>query len=302
MGKSIVNISFILIIVFSNSCKQENGKFESKNDFKFVFITDIHLQNELNATDGFIKAIDSINKINPDFVITGGDLVMDVANQTFERSDSLFNLYSTISKKIKMPIFNTIGNHDVFGYYKECGIKKNHPEFGKKMFEHRIGKTYYRFQHKNWQFFILDAIEITDSFNYAGKIDSVQVLWLKNQLDSIDENSPIVIVTHMPFITTFLQVIDNPMLANNETLVVQNSKQVLELFKNHNLKLVLQGHTHFFEDIFVNNIRFITSGAICGKWWKGSNFGTEEGFILFDFSDNSFTYNYIDYGWKTELQ
>ena len=44
--------------------------------FNFVFMTDIHLTTERNAVEGFTRAIRSVNDLNPDFVITGGDLIM----------------------------------------------------------------------------------------------------------------------------------------------------------------------------------------------------------------------------------
>ena len=59
----------------------------SDDEFTFVFMTDIHLQSEKHAVDGFLQAIDSVNELNPDFVITGGDLIMDALGQPYRRAD-----------------------------------------------------------------------------------------------------------------------------------------------------------------------------------------------------------------------
>ena len=66
-------------------CKQNSSTTEVQNEnaFSFAFLTDIHLQPELSAEAGFQWAINEVNKRNPDFVITGGDLVMDVLNQSY---------------------------------------------------------------------------------------------------------------------------------------------------------------------------------------------------------------------------
>ena len=66
---------------------------QQEYDFSFVFMADIHLTPERNAVQGFKKAIKTVNNLAPDFVITGGDLIMDALEQTYERADSLYNLY-----------------------------------------------------------------------------------------------------------------------------------------------------------------------------------------------------------------
>lgn len=45
---------------------------EKENSFRFVFMTDIHVQPELDGDDGFKQAIAEVNTMQPkpDFVIT----------------------------------------------------------------------------------------------------------------------------------------------------------------------------------------------------------------------------------------
>ena len=289
-------IAISLLILFS--CKNESKKINNPNDFQFVFMTDIHLQHELNAVQGFKQAIDSVNKISPDFVITGGDLVMDALAVNYNRADSLFELYNETCKNFKMPVYNTMGNHDVFGIFKESGVKNNNPEYGENMYEKRIAKRFFSFKHKGFVFFNLDAIEDTHKSGYIGMIDSTQLDWIKSQLNSINKNTPIVITTHIPFVTTWPQIKNGSMITNIHGLIVENAKEVLDLFKAHNLKLVLQGHLHFFEDIYVGNTHFITGGAVCSKWWQGKLDGLEEGFLILKVKDQSITYEYKDFGWN----
>ena len=59
----------------------------------------------------------------------------------------LYKLYLETEEKFNMPVYNTLGNHEIFGIYKESGVSSDHPEYGEKMFEKRIGESYYSFDH-----------------------------------------------------------------------------------------------------------------------------------------------------------
>jgi len=239
-----------------------------------------------------------VNALNPDFVITGGDLIMDALGQSFGRADSLYDLYQGMIGELKMPVYNSIGNHEIYGIYKESGANKAHPEYGEKMFETRLGKSYYSFDHKGWKFMIINSIEDTKKNSYIGWIDSTQMEWVRKELERTPKETPIVISTHIPFITAFEQRYYGSTLSNDSSLVVANSKDLLDLFKDHNLRLVLQGHLHTIEDIYIDGIHFITAGAVCGAWWNGPNRGFEEGFMHIRVRNNEVSWEYIDYGWS----
>lgn len=300
MKKNFCFSFLLLFLLFRPHLFPQQVNPENQNAFSFVFCTDIHVQPERRATEGFIRAIDSINSLKPDFVITGGDLIMDALGTTYERADSLYNLYIQVSKKFQMPVYNTIGNHEIYGIYTKSGADPNHPEYGEKMYEKRLGKSYYTFEYGGWKFFILNSIEDTKQSKYVGLVDSLQIEWLKNELKSTDKKTPIVISTHIPFITVFSQKYGGATVANDSGLVVVNSKDVLELFKGYNLKLVLQGHLHIVEDIFIDGVHFITGGAVSARWWLGPNMGFEEGFVLINVNGEQFNWKYIDYGWEVK--
>ena len=269
-------------------------------DFSFVFMTDIHLTPERNGVQGFKKAIKTANNLAPDFVITGGDLIMNAIEQPYERADSLYNLYIEISKKFTMPVYNTLGNHEIFGLYETSGVDPTHPEYGKKMYLKRIGKRYYSFDHKGWHFMVLDSLGETEDRKYKGVVDSVQMEWIKDDLLRVDKDVPIVISVHIPFITVAAQLREGPFAEIKENKVINNSKEVLNLFRDHNLKLVLQGHLHFLEDVYVNGIHFITGGAVSAAWWRGPNDGLEEGYLVVYVKGKEFDWEYFDYGWDAQ--
>ena len=289
----------ISILLFSG-CKQSanTNAEQDENGFSFAFLTDIHLQPERSAEAGFQWAINEVNKRKPDFVLTGGDLVMDVLNQSYGRSDSLYNLYIKLSGKFDMPVYNTVGNHEVYGWSRDEKDIEQHPEFGKKMFEKRLGERYYTFNHKGWQFIILDAIYRGEGGGYTGRIDEEQILWLVEELQKVDKETPIAISLHIPMISSISQIRQGSEGRAAGT-VISNSKEVLQLFFEHNLRLVLQGHHHFLEDIYVQNqVHFITGGAVSGKWWANEpDSKPEEGFVLVHVDGEELDWEYVDFGW-----
>ena len=237
---------------------------------------------------------------NPDFIITGGDLIMDALGQSYNRADSLYNLYQQVIKKSSKPVYNTMGNHEIYGIYKKSNADPANPEYGEMMFEKRLGKSYYAFEHKGWKFMVMNSIEDTKRGKYIGQIDSTQIAWIKNELKTTNLKTPIVIITHIPFITAYTQKYGGSTLPNESTLVVYNAKEVIDIFNGYNLKLVLQGHLHIVEDIYIDGIHFITGGAVSGGWWEVPYKGVEEGFLHITFGENDFRWSYVDYGWQVQ--
>ncbi len=291
----------ILVILICFVFIQGSDSEEPEKTFCFVFMTDIHLQPELKGDEGFKTAIAQVNKLKPDFVITGGDLIKDALEQSFERSAQLYDLYDQICRDFEMPVYNTMGNHEVFGLYEISGVSPDHPDYGKEMYKKRLGnnRTYYSFEYKGWHFIITDAIGFTADREYFGEVDSVQMEWIRNDLQKIDEETPIIISTHIPFLSVSEQVACGGTAALLPYLVVGNSNEVLSLFDKYNLQLVLQGHLHIVEEIIFRDIHFITGGAVCGAWWEGPYSGFPEGFVVVNiYDDSSFDWRYETYGWE----
>ena len=61
---------------------------------------------------------------------------------------------------------------------------------------------------------------------------------------------------------------------------------------------MLQGHTHINENVEYKGVNYVTSGAICGNWWKGTRMGTPEGFTVVSVANGRMTTRYETYGFK----
>jgi len=266
-------------------------------DFTFAFLTDIHVCPERNAPKGFQQAIDSVNALKPDFVITGGDLIMDALGQTRNRADSLYRLYGELVKGFNMPVYNTVGNHELFAFYNRS-IEPTDPDYGDGMFKRCIGDPWYSFDFKGWHFIILKSIEQTESRDYRGQINPDQIEWLKKDLEKVAPETPVAVSVHIPFITVYDQWQNGGQYVNGAGSVITNGKEVMELLRTRNVKLILQGHQHYFEDLYVDGVHVITGGAVSAGWWNGRLGTLEEGFVLFKIFGNRLEWEYIDYGWE----
>jgi 3',5'-cyclic AMP phosphodiesterase CpdA len=122
-----------------------------------------------------------------------------------------------------------------------------------------------------------------------------QLEWLKNELSKVSASTPIVVSMHVPVYSLYSPVVDEKYVFAE---VIINFNELVKVFENHNLKLVLQGHQHIYEEIFVKNVRYITAGAVSGAWWYGPLHGTEPGFLIVEIdSAGDFTWEYVDFGW-----
>lgn len=283
-------IVFVAFLAFPSWCQT----IESDSSFTFAFFTDIHLKPEMNAPVGFQMAIDKANELNPDFVLSGGDQVYDVMRGNQERGDSLFTLYKEMSKGFNMPVYNTVGNHDLFGIYAESPEDESHPDYKYGMFERYFGDTYYSFDHKGWHFIVLNSLDVTEDKRYKSIVHGDQLIWLKKDLEKVASKTPIVVVTHIPLVTARSQV-------TGSGQQVENASAVFSMLEKHNLKLVLQGHIHWKEYGHVNDrFHFITGGSIAGNGWKGRRHNTKEGFVLIKVTGSTFTWEYLDHGWEAK--
>ena len=256
-------------------------------EFSFVFFTDTHIQPELDAAKGCRMCFATFNDIPADFAVCGGDLVYDAAGVDAARGSSLFDLYRQTSAVIPYPVHYTIGNHDIFGVLPKSGVTPADPHYGKKAYEDRYGATHYSFDHKGWHFVVLDSIGIQPDRSWIGQVGETQLAWLKADLEKTGKTTPMVVVTHVPLVTGAISYVSHSdwlMRTSNlggliDTLMVTDASQVIDELVGYNVRAVLQGHTHVNEDITFRGLRFITSGAVSGNWWKGPRAGSPEGYL-----------------------
>jgi Icc protein len=277
-----------------------HGLPPATQDFTFLFITDTHLQAELNAAQGCDQCFKKARTIKSDFVIQGGDHVFDALKLGRSQATSAFDLYEKTEQDLGMKLHHTLGNHDCFGINPDSSVAESDSLYGKKMFEERFGKTYYSFDHKGVHFIVLDSIGITADRAYEGRVDAEQLDWLRNDLHALPLSTPVIVSVHIPLVTAFSSYVAAPAEApKHNGLSVANAYEVIALFEGHNVLGVLQGHIHVNERVMWKGVPYITSGAVCGNWWHGTRMGTPEGFTVVRVAQGKLSTQYETYGFQT---
>ena len=286
------------------SCSTKTSAPKKQKLFSFVHFSDVHLQPERGASEGFLAAIDKMNSLKPDLAISGGDLVMDALAVDEQRAVMLYDMYIECSNNFDMPLYNVMGNHEIFGIYDPVKVPEDHPDWGKEMFRKRLGagKTYRSFDFKGIHLLLLDSMGIEKRADrpgceYIGEIGAEQMNWLKQDLSGIEAGTPVIAVSHIPLYTLYPQITNGPTFQNARGTVITDGKELYDLLVQHNLLAYFFGHIHVNETFIYKNAKFIDTGAVCGSWWSGPRDGHPEGFNLVHVYEDSIETEYITYGW-----
>lgn len=182
-----------------------------------------------------------------DVLIISGDLTEDgEVEDYYFLKQWLLNIVGSI------PIIVTLGNHDIKSNFREgwCAELPSEDFFNDVM-----------------HFPDVSIIAFDNSyFGYPnGIVDSKQFEWLKNQL--IDaKGRPIIFVTHHHLLPTQITMPEWP-----------GSKQLIQLLQSHNIKCILNGHTHH---PFISEIQGIPYYTVSGMSFIGEDDG--DGFVRFE--------------------
>ncbi len=271
---------------------------DSQPTLRLVFYSDVHARTEWGTPEALALATQAINATKPDLVVACGDLITDGFQSSAATVAPRWDEYVKMHEGIEADMYPVLGNHDLVAAIPDDGTPP--AEDPRAVFRERLGveRTYYSFVAGGYRFFVLDSIEVTGGeLKYRGWIGEEQQAWLRSELSRLPRTTPIVAALHIPLLTAFYGATEGTTFAARPNRVVVNNREVLELFEEHNLVLVLQGHLHVSELIRWQGTTFITAGAISGKWWRGSWFGTPEGFNVVTLHGNWVDWEYVGYGW-----
>jgi 3',5'-cyclic-AMP phosphodiesterase len=280
---------------------------------RVVFATDAHLMiaNQLRSEDGIKAALESVENLRPkpELILFGGDLTHESPMLDFPAAEQLIDRFLKIWKDhTALPTFFTFGNHDFVGT-KNTSVNRDDPRFGKGLYRMRLGleRNFYAFRKGSWRFIVLDDVRPEPDGTYLGEFAEEQLAFLRSELQS-DSQLPTILCGHIPSISVLpnLGVCGETKTsgANFETpaaLVARNASDLHSVLNETkaNVKLVLAGHLHHLEQIQIDGISYLNSGAICGNWWKGAQRDCPEGFLVLDLrSDGTVESEYRSYGWK----
>jgi 3',5'-cyclic-AMP phosphodiesterase len=256
---------------------EENKK---PGKIRFAFVTDIHMKSGIGAEAGMTKAFHHAQSQKPkvDFVINGGDSIMDSLAADKQKTKEQWDLFHSILKnENSLPVYHCIGNHDVWGWF----VKENKPDadklYGKQwaVDVQQLPGRYYSFTKGNWHFIVLDSTQLNPEGGYIAYIDPQQMDWVKQELENYKVKF-ICFVSHIPILSICAGLFFNKTEANGDLKIQRNLMhtdfiQLKKLFLQYpNIKVCLSGHIHLQDEVDYLGIKYYCNGAVSGNWWNGS--------------------------------
>jgi hypothetical protein len=271
------------------------GAGKNKKKFTMAFMSDIHVKPSEVAEAGMSKMLRNINQLKqtPDFIINGGDSIMDALAANKEKTRIQWELFNKIlAAENKLPVKHCMGNHDIWGWQLKEDIKAD-PLYGKAWWLKETGytKTYYSFTHRNWHFIVLDSTQENTDGGYIALLDNDQYNWLETELNNNKEKF-ICIVSHIPIMSFCSAMFFKDMLPNGDwklsrALLHTDARKIKALFKQHtNIKTCLSGHIHLQDEVNYLGIKYYCNGAVSGNWWNGAFQDFAPAYALFDFNND----------------
>jgi 3',5'-cyclic-AMP phosphodiesterase len=252
-----------------------------KKPIRFAHLTDMHVQPGIIPETGVAKALHHAQQLKPgvDFIINGGDAIMDALDKDKEGTQVQWNLLKGILKKENsLPIYHVIGNHDVWGWF----IKENKPDsdrlYGKVWSVEILAlpKRFYSFTKGKWHFIILDSTQQNPEGGYIARLDEEQMIWLQQELKNTTSDKYICIVSHIPILSIAAGLFFNKTETNGDLLIKRNLMHtdflaLKKLFQQYpNIRTCISGHIHLQDEVDYLGISYYCNGAVSGNWWKGS--------------------------------
>lgn len=274
---------------------------------RIAHLTDIHVQPERGATEGFETALEHAlgQSDKPDIIFTGGDLIMDALGASEERTRTQWDLFQRVLRGIDTRIEHTIGNHDVWGWGDRAAYE-GQSKFGKvwalEVLE--LESPYRSFDLSNWKVIVLDSTHRLEGNGYTARLDDAQFEWLSGELTAAGDR-PVLIVSHIPIISATAYFDGDNEKSGNWVVpgawMHLDARKIKDLFRERgNVRLAISGHIHLVDQVLYNDTTYFCAGATSAGWWGGDYQECTYGYSLVDlFDDGSFENRYVPYGWKT---
>ncbi|MFN3396803.1 MAG: metallophosphoesterase family protein [Thermodesulfovibrionales bacterium] len=211
-------------------------------EFSFIVFGDFRAsRRDRPYHEAFLKIMSEIEMINPDFAVSTGDAYYGYGG-SFQRFKNEIEYFEAISRRLSIPFFNVIGNHELGG-----GGKRE------DYIRERFGNLYGSFDFGNSHFIVLN----TEEKGREGMIMGEQLEWLKKDLENNKNSTNIFVFMHRPMYS----IIDPDLLFGKSFRDRENRDYLHSLFKKFRVKAVFAGHEHLFSETIKDGIRYIVTGG-----------------------------------------
>lgn len=245
--------------------------------FTFVHASDTHIDSaNVGRTRRLRQLVDSLR---PDFTIVTGDLIRDAMSQQEPKARAYFELFEAETRGFAKPLWTVPGNHDHFGIIRSRShVPETHPLYDRGMYRQYRGPDYYSFTYGGVHFVALNTL-MTDDSAYYGRVDSLQLAWLRRDLATIAPGVPVVTFNHIPMVSAWellagfadMALVASIRMDNGQSTdrhTVANVLDVMAAMRGHRWVLALGGHMHTAEKLVFQTegvpTRFEQAAAVVG--------------------------------------
>jgi Icc protein len=230
-------------------------------DFSFVHLTDTHimvgkrtanskLSLPLDTAKTLEQVIGAINTLDPKpaFAVLGGDLtspeLLDTSKVwTADDYEPSYRLLAQLVSPLPCPAYMLMGNHD----HREAFHRVMQTDASLPQAAH-----YYSFDHQGYHFIALDSLVPGEP---GGRIDKVQLDWLRTDLAQHAEQPTIVFVHHhvWPIGVRWM-----------DTTRLKNADALESVLRHHpHVRWIICGHVHQDQHLERDGLTQLTTSATC---------------------------------------
>lgn len=264
-------------------------KQNEPNEFTTIVFGDpqVYTEEEIDFFQrGIISELEGVKDVP--FGISLGDLVGDQLE--------LHPSYINAIKKIGIPWYNVMGNHDMnFDVVLDS--------LSDETFEKNFGPSSYAFNYGNVHFMVLDDIlypDPRDGKSYWGGFRPSQIEFIKNNLKYVSKDKLVVLAYHIPI------------QFHNDEFSATDRQKLFDILKDFPHVLTMCAHTHLQRNDFyteadgwhgVKPLHEYNAGTTCGDWYSGEldaqnipksvmRDGTPKGYAFVHFDNNQYIIDY----------
>ncbi len=211
------------------------------NQFSFAIVSD---RTGGMRPEVFAKAVEKINLLRPDFVMSVGDLISGYTEDSLQLGAE-WREFDSLVNRLSMPFFYTAGNHDITNASM------------RRLYERRRGRRYYHFVYKNVLFLILDSQDPLQGHRQAA-IHQKQFAYAQKTLAEYPD-------VHWTYV-----FFHQPMWRGNNSGAWPRLEELLAR-RGHT---VFAGHYHrYHKDVRAGGVYYILSTTGGGSTLRGPAFG-----------------------------
>jgi len=229
------------------------------------------LEGLAKETSLFTEAIETANKINPDFVVICGDMVHN--SNSDEQFQELIRISRLLNEDIKL--YWVAGNHDVGDKPTRAGLAQ---------YKEQFGEYNYSFQEENCYFIVLNSSICYDPGSVPDEWD-ILISFLEKELQlaaSTQKRHKIIFMHHPLFL-------DDPNEGDNYFVIPSARRsKIIDLITEYDVSAVFTGHLHRNNYKKIGNTELVSTGPV------GFPLGEDpSGIRHVQVDDNSLTHEYL---------